>query len=573
MRSAIEDEVKIKMRPELEIVVCSARAKTPENEERIKVLLGAGVNWSEMLASAIQHKMTPTLYERFRTLDGDWLAQDQREAMLQLARSAGRNNLAFLSEMVRLYGLFEAAQIPAIPFKGPALAWLAYPEFSHRTCVDLDFVVPQRYIPQATSLLQAHGYTPQFSAMEAEAGQGGPTPGEYAFAPSGKRTFVELHTEKTLRYFSRPLNLAEMNSRLVHLEIGGKDIRTFSVEDLLVMLCVHGAKHFWERLSWIVDIAKLVTAREVDWPLLSEVAAKMGSTRLLLLGLYLAHEMVGASLPQSVLERARNDAQVQRLARKVSEQYAENSNTSDGVWDRAVFRLRSCDGYWEGLRQLFRLSMSPTERDRRMIRLPNFLSPLYTFMRPFRLMSEYGLGTSRRLKPDLAIYQTTPQDAVEQMLLLANISPGDILYDLGCGDGRIVVAAAEKYGILAVGVDINPSRIAEAWANAKRHGVENRVQFILGDAKKADFKKATVITMYLGADANLRLADRLRANLSSGTRIVSRDFQIYGWEAERIENHILSNGTPTTLYLWTINHQGSVSSGTSGATTGAAVPR
>ena len=105
---------------------------------------------------------------------------------------------------------------------------------------------------------------------------------------------------------------------------------------------------------------------------------------------------------------------------------------------------------------------------------------------------------NRRSKPDLAIYQPTPQEIVDQMLRLADISPGDVLYDLGCGDGRIVVAAAEKYGIRAVGVDINPARIAEARENARRHGVEKRVQFILGDAKKADFSDATVITMYLG---------------------------------------------------------------------------
>jgi len=552
MPRAIEGKVKNKMRPELEIVLCSVRAKSPESEERIKELLSAGVNWSEMLACAIEHKLAPALYERFRALDAALLAQDRRETLAELARSTGRNNLAFLSDMLRLHGLFEAAQIPAIPFKGPALAWLAYPNFTHRTCVDLDFVVPQRYIPEAMSLLQAQGYTPQFCAIESQAGQNGPAPGEYAFAPTGKRSFVELHTERTLRYFSRPLNLEEMNSRLVPLEIGGQNLRTFSVEDLLMMLCVHGAKHFWERLAWIVDIAQLVTVCEVDWTLLSEIAAKMESTRLLLLGLYLAHEMVGASLPQSVLDRASGDAQVQWLAGMVLEQYAGNSGPSAGVWPRAVFRIRSSDKYWQGLCQLFRLSLSPTESDRQTIQLPGFLSPLYILVRPFRLLGQYGWGLNRRSKPDLAIYQPTPQEIVEQMLHLVNLSQGDVLYDLGCGDGRIVVTAAEKYGVRAVGVDINPTRIAEARANARRHGVEKRVQFILGDAKKTDFAEATVITMFLGADGNLRLADRLRAHLRSGARIVSRNFLIYGWAPERIENRVMSNGIPTSLYLWTI---------------------
>jgi Uncharacterised nucleotidyltransferase/Methyltransferase domain len=570
MPRVIEDEVKNQISPELELVLCSARAKSPESKERIKALFGAGLNWSELLACAIQHKLAPALYESVRDLDAGWFARDQRETLAEIALSTGRSNLAYMSEMLRLHGLFEAAQIPAIPFKGPALAWLAYPNFAQRSCVDLDFVIPQRYIPEAVSMLQAHGYTPQFSAIEAQAGLHGPAPGQYAFAPAGRRSFVELHTERTLRYFSRPINLEEMNSRLVPLQIGGQNLRTFSVEDLLVMLCVHGAKHFWERLAWIVDIAQLITSCEVDWPLLSEIAAKRESTRLLLLGLYLAHELVGASLPQSVLERTHGDAQVQWLASKVLEQYAGNSDSSIGVWPRALFRLRSCDGYWQGMRQLFRLAMKPTESDRQTIQLPGFLSPLYTLVRPFRLLRDYGLSLNPGVKPDLAVYQPTPQEIVDQMLLLADISPGDVLYDLGCGDGRIVVAAVEKYGIRAVGVDINPKRIAQARANARRHGVEKRAQFILGDAKKTDFREATVITMYLGADGNLRLTDRLRAHLRSGARIVSRDFQIYGWEPERIENCTMSNGVETSLYLWTIKNSEEDSLGTTCAPPGAA---
>jgi len=493
--------------------------------------------------------------------------------LAELTRITGRNNMSYLSEMLRLQSQFEAAGIPVIPFKGPALAWLAYPNFAHRTCVDLDFVVPQRYIPDVTSLLLAQGYKPQFNPIEAQAGRRGPAPGQYAFAPSGGRTFVEIHTERTLRYFSRPLHLDELNSRAIPLEIGGKDIRSFCVEDLLVMLCVHGAKHLWERLSWIVDIAQLVTVRKVNWELLSEIAAQVESTRLLLLGLYLAHEMMGASLPPSVLERARGDAQVQWLAGKVLEQYEERSDSVVGVWPRAMFRLRSSDKFLRGLRQLLRISMSPTESDRESIQLPRFLSPLYSLLRPVRLLGEYGMGLHRKKKPDLAIYQPTPIDVVEQMLRLAGISAGDVLYDLGCGDGRIVVAAAEKYGIRAVGVDINPTRIAEARVNARRHGVEKRVQFVLGDAKKLDFAEAMVITMYLGADGNLRLADQLRSQLRSGARIVSRDFQIYGWAPDRAESHTMPDGVVTWLYLWTISDQSREIHGTISDAAGAATAR
>jgi hypothetical protein len=540
------------MRPEPELVLCSARIHAPENEGRIKELLAARLNWSEVLACAVQHKLAPVVYEQIRDADPGWVAKEQQESLAQMARDSAKRNLAFLNEMLHLYGLFEKAGIPAIPFKGPALAWLAYRNFTHRTCVDLDFVLPQRCIPEAVSFLQSNGYNPQFNPAEVHAGLHGAAPGQYAFTRKGRQLSVELHTERTLRYFSRSLNLDELNSRTIPLEIGGQVIRAFSAEDQLVMLCVHGAKHFWERISWIADIAYLVTAREIDWPFLLKIAATMGSTRLLLLGLYLSHEMIGAPLPQDILGRAREDTRVQRLARKVMKQYAENLHSQMGVFPRAIFRLQSSDGYAGGLRQLIRLSVSPTESDRQKIRLPGFFSPLYTVVRLFRLMGEYGLGLDRRAKPELFIHEAPPPEMADEILRFANVSPGDVLYDLGCGDGRMVVTAAEKYGIRAVGVDINPKRISEARACARRHGVEGRVQFIHGDARIVDFSEATVVTLFLGADSNQRLVDRLRTQLHSGARIVSRNFEMNGWAPERREESVLSNGAPTILYLWTV---------------------
>jgi len=380
------------MRPELELVICATRPKNLMTDSRLRALLSQPLNWDDVIACAHQHHLGPLLQERFRSLDSTRIGSEPKERLAGLARELGRNNLADMGEMLWLYGLFESAGIPAIPFKGPAFAWLAYKNFSHRSCVDLDFVLPQKCIAEATGLLQVSGYTPQFNPAEIRAGERGPAPGQYAFAPSGKRRYVELHTEKTLRYFSRPIDLEELNSRAIRVSIGGREISIFSAEDLLVMLCVHGGKHFWERLSWIVDIAQLMGAREVDWDLLIAIAAKLESTRAMLLGVYLAREIVGAEVPERVLALARNDANVMWLARNVLEHYEGISDPSRGVLRRAAFRLRSSDRLGHGLRQLVRLSLIPTESDRAMVRLPGFLSPLYLVVRPLRLLGKYGLG-------------------------------------------------------------------------------------------------------------------------------------------------------------------------------------
>jgi hypothetical protein len=392
----IKPEMKIKMRPELELVLRSARPKSPENDGRILALLREGVDWDQVLARAHEHKLTAFVQQSFSALEASPLTQDQRQGLAERARDLAKNNLGFMGEMLWLHGTFQAAGIPAVPFKGPALAWLAYRDFALRTCVDLDFVVPQRYIPETLALLRGHGFAPQFDPAEAQAGEHGPAPGQYAFAPSGIHKFLELHTERTLRYFSRPLDLDEMNSRLIPLQIGRQNLRSFSVEDLLVMLSVHGAKHFWERLAWVLDIAKLSAAREVDWPLVKWIAARMESTRVLLLGLCLAHDLFDAPLPAQVLEEIGRDRMVGDLANKVYGQYAGHADPGGGVLPRAAFRFHSRDGIGEGLRHTLRLALSPTESDRQMVRLPRWLAPLYLFVRPWRLLREYGSGLKRR---------------------------------------------------------------------------------------------------------------------------------------------------------------------------------
>ena len=150
-------------------------------------------------------------------------------------------------------------------------------------------------------------------------------------------------------------------------------------------------------------------------------------------------------------------------------------------------------------------------------------------------------------QPDV-IYVPTPQEVVDQMLKLAKVGKNDVLYDLGSGDGRIPVTAAKRFGIRATGIDIDPQRIAEANENAKKNGVSHLVQFKREDLFKTDFKDATVVTLYLLPDLNVKLRPRLLAELKPGTRIVSHQFDMGTWKPERKVE--LSAGR--VIYLWTI---------------------
>src|ERR1051325_2639799 len=152
----------------------------------------------------------------------------------------------------------------------------------------------------------------------------------------------------------------------------------------------------------------------------------------------------------------------------------------------------------------------------------------------------------RTQAPDV-IYVPTPYAVVDAMLKLANVKQGDVLYDLGSGDGRIPGTAAKKLGIRAVGVDIDPQRIEEAKENARKNGVARLVEFRNEDLFRTRFSEATVVTLYLLPDLNVKLRPRLLAELKPGTRIVSHQFDMGTWKPER---KVELNGR--TIYLWTI---------------------
>jgi SAM-dependent methyltransferase len=150
----------------------------------------------------------------------------------------------------------------------------------------------------------------------------------------------------------------------------------------------------------------------------------------------------------------------------------------------------------------------------------------------------------------LAPFVPTEQDVVDRMLDLAAVTSKDVVYDLGCGDGRIPITVARKYGARGVGVDIDPRRIAESRANAKKAGVEPLVEFRLQDAMAVDVSPATVVTLFLLSSSNLKLRPMLTRQLRPGARIVSHEFSMGDWEPAKVDEFRDRGGSLHTLYVW-----------------------
>ena len=153
-------------------------------------------------------------------------------------------------------------------------------------------------------------------------------------------------------------------------------------------------------------------------------------------------------------------------------------------------------------------------------------------------------------RPTLAPFVPTPQDVVDRMLTVAEVTSTDVVYDLGSGDGRIVITAAKSYGARGIGIDIDPERISEARANARRAGVTHLTEFREGDALQADVSPATVVTLYLVSSANLQLRPLLTRQLRPGARIVSHAFAMGDWAPAKTDRFKDSNGDERVIYLW-----------------------
>jgi SAM-dependent methyltransferase len=176
------------------------------------------------------------------------------------------------------------------------------------------------------------------------------------------------------------------------------------------------------------------------------------------------------------------------------------------------------------------------------------------------LIVSLSLASAQSIHPEVP-YVPTTDEAVEAMLKLADVKSTDVVYDLGCGDGRIVITAAKQYGAHGVGIDINPQRIHEAKENAKKAGVEDLVRFEVNDLFKANIRDATVVTLFLLQKVNLRLRPKLLRELKPGTRIVSNTFDMGDWKPDQEETlksgdsgHGL--GLSHQILLWIVPQRG-----------------
>jgi len=296
-------------------------------------------------------------------------------------------SMALIAEMFRVLEALHGARVTAAIVKGPGLSVRAFGDPSVRQYGDVDFVLHSCEIEPAFDALTAAGFRCGISA----GGLGkGKNPGQYTFRRTEGGSLIELHTERTLRYFPRPLPIKEVLRRRTTVRIDGRIVPVLSAEDEFVLISVHGAKHFWERLMWIADVAALAAGDpQMDWSRVREIAADVGAERMVRVALLLAERTLQAPIPAELRAEIKSDPVSLRIVRKIESWLPYAGQEPPALLERALFRLRTRGRLISGAGYLTRLSLTATEEDWVADADSPAVSLRESLRRPFRLARKY----------------------------------------------------------------------------------------------------------------------------------------------------------------------------------------
>jgi Uncharacterised nucleotidyltransferase len=370
-----------------ELLLCCARTTVaPQVVARLREFAATEVDWEYLFLLARRHAVVPLLYVQLERHASDVVPQEILRKLKQHYLENSARNTVLTAELCRLISLFAAAGVEAIPYKGPALASFAYDNLALRRFVDLDVIVRKGDVLKAREILLNQGYAPTKSLSLAQQEVLLRTQHNLQFARDNRRLIVELHWKVAPHLFASSVSVEELWQDVTTIEINGTRVKTLSPDDLLFSLCVHGSRHLWERLSWICDVAELISRHTFNWTRLLERAANADTERMFLLGLFLAEKLLDARLPPEVKQRCDMDERLESLANNVVEQLF-NGTTHVPATSREIFKYnirvrKTLSARARYLVYVFR----PTDSDLRGRSFPAALNFVYYLIRPFRLI-------------------------------------------------------------------------------------------------------------------------------------------------------------------------------------------
>ncbi len=341
-----------------------------------------------MLRLVDHHGVVPQVYGALST-GSHLLPAQPLEKLRSRYQDNARKALWFTGELVRILTHLESAGIAALPYKGPVLAKMLYGEVTHRQFGDLDILILPADVLKARAALFDLGYQPSIALAPNIEKTYVETGYELSFHAPHASNLLELQWRITPRFYSIDFDMTGFFERAEEIRPGSNlhpgSIRTLCPQDLLLVLCVHAAKHVWAQLSWLCDIAQLMRCRQLDWDAIHHEARRLGIERIVNLNVLLAHHLLGSPLPQQIHERLKEDPSTRSLAHEILRIVERSApyDTESISYFRLMLRLR--ERRRDQVRLLWRLTVTPSLSEWSTVCLPKPLHKLYGVVRLSRL--------------------------------------------------------------------------------------------------------------------------------------------------------------------------------------------
>jgi hypothetical protein len=392
---------------ENQLLLCCARTQLNDAAKtRARQLIEKDLDWSYLLEAATAHGVGSLLYTNLCAIGKDVVPSATQASLRNHTQQVFVHSSLLTQELLDVLAAFEAHDLRAIPYKGPVLAASAYGSLALRPFGDVDIWMHRKDMTRGKDILLSLGYCPGQPERVRDEATYLRTHHDYLFIKKSQSNEIQLELQwgVTEASFSFPIEFQPLWDRRITSCLLGRTTPNLSVEDTLLILCVHGAKHGWNRLIWVCDIAELLRANShIDWTWLIEHAEKLGGRRMLLLGLHLASALLETRLPEKVALQVQADRTIDSLARQVSEELLRGAYEPSGILEERPFLYMKLREHWRDRLQVFfhycpeyfTRMVTPNGLDHAFLPLPNALSSLYYVVRPLRLMSFYARQTLR----------------------------------------------------------------------------------------------------------------------------------------------------------------------------------
>ncbi len=360
----------------------------PKKVDRIRILSPQSIRWNSLLDLADRHGTQSLLYQALTNVE-DGLPQSEMAALRQRYQINLHKALFLSRELIRIVDSLSELGIEVMPYKGLALAELAYGDIALRHAGDIDLLIRPQDFPRIRDAVRELGYTPHLDLSPAEERAYLQSGYECAFDGAAGPNLLELQWAIQPSFYAVDFDMDALFGRAATISVAGHPMKTPSSEDLLLVLSAHAAKHVWGRLIWLCDIARIMSFPTLDWGWIASQAKVLGIVRILRVTMLLANRLLGAPIPAAAQANLPEDPGAPALVDEIQTHIASESafNVESMDYFRLMMRLR--ERPLDRLRFLQRLAFTPGPSEWQAVRLPAPLFPLYRLVRLSRLAARF----------------------------------------------------------------------------------------------------------------------------------------------------------------------------------------